>query len=38
VDWATSVMSQLSPKDAFLIRVEDVYSVVPGPDLGKKIV
>lgn len=37
VDWATSVMSQLSPKAAVLLKVEDVYSVLPGPDVGKKI-
>ena len=37
VDWATSVMSQLSPKAAILLKVEEVYSVQPGPEAGKKI-
>ena len=37
VDWATSVMSQLAPKAAVLLKVEEVYSVQPGPDAGKKV-
>lgn len=37
VDWATSVMSQLSPKSAVLLKVEEVYSVQPGPNAGKKV-
>lgn len=37
VDWATSVMSQLSPKAAVLLKVEEIYSVQPGPEAGKKI-
>ena len=37
VDWATSVMSQLAPKAAILLKVEEVYSVQPGPEAGKKI-
>jgi len=37
VDWATSVMSKLSPKAAILLKVEEIYSVQPGPDAGKKV-
>ena len=37
VDWATSVMSKLSPKAAILFKVEQIYSVQPGPDAGKKV-
>jgi len=37
VDWATSIMSQLAPKAAVLFKVEEIYSVQPGPEAGKKI-
>lgn len=37
VDWAQSVMSELSPKAAVLLKVEEIYSVKPGPDAGKKV-
>ena len=37
VDWATSVMSQLAPKAAVLLKVEEIYSVQPGPEAGKKV-
>lgn len=37
VDWATSVMSKLSPKAAVLLKVEEIYSVQPGPDAGSKV-
>ena len=37
VDWATSVMSQLAPKAAILLKVEEIYSVQPGPDAGSKV-
>lgn len=37
VDWAKSVMSELSPKAAVLLKVEEIYSVKPGPDAGKKV-
>lgn len=37
VDWATSVMSQLSPKAAILLKVDEIYSVQPGPEAGKKV-
>ncbi len=37
VDWATSVMSKLSPKAAIIFKVEEIYSIQPGPDAGKRI-
>ncbi|MCE5214472.1 MAG: pyridoxamine 5'-phosphate oxidase family protein [Methanobacterium sp.] len=37
VDWATSVMSKLSPKAAIIFKVEEIFSVQPGPDAGKKV-
>lgn len=37
VDWAQNVMSELEPKSAILFKVEDIYSVKPGPEAGKKI-
>ena len=37
VDWAKSVMSQLAPKAAILLKVEEIYSVQPGPEAGKKV-
>jgi len=37
VDWATSVMSKLSPKAAIILKVEEIYSVQPGPDAGKRV-
>jgi predicted pyridoxine 5'-phosphate oxidase superfamily flavin-nucleotide-binding protein len=37
VDWATSVMSKLSPKAAVLLKVEEIYSVQPGPGAGSKV-
>lgn len=37
VDWATSVMSKLSPKAAIIFTVEEIYSVQPGPDAGKRL-
>ena len=37
VDWAKSVMTQLNPKAAILLKIEEIYSVQPGPDAGKKI-
>jgi hypothetical protein len=30
-------MSKLSPKAAILFKVEEIYSVQPGPDAGKKV-
>ena len=37
VDWAKSVMTQLNPKAAVLLKIEEIYSVQPGPEAGKKI-
>jgi len=37
VDWATGVMSQLAPKAAIILKVEEIYSVQPGPEAGKKV-
>ena len=37
VNWAKSVMAQLNPKAAVLLKIEEIYSVQPGPDAGKKI-
>ena len=37
VEWAKSVMTQLEPKSAVLLKVEEIYSVQPGPEAGKKV-
>lgn len=37
VDWATSVMSKLAPKAAVILKVEEIYSVQPGPDAGSRV-
>lgn len=37
VDWATSVMSQLAPKAAVILNVEEIYTVQPGPEAGSKV-
>lgn len=37
VDWATSVMSKLSPKAAIIFKVKEIYSIQPGPDAGNLI-
>ncbi len=37
VDWATSVMSKLSPKAAIIFKIEEIFSVQPGPDAGEKV-
>jgi predicted pyridoxine 5'-phosphate oxidase superfamily flavin-nucleotide-binding protein len=37
VDWAKSVMAQLAPKAAILLKVEEIYSVQPGPEAGEKV-
>ena len=29
-------MAQLNPKGAVLLKVEEIYSIQPGPDAGKK--
>jgi len=37
VDWAQSVMTKLNPKAAILLKVEEIYSVEPGPEAGKRV-
>jgi uncharacterized protein len=37
VEWAKSVMTQLAPKAAILLKVTEIYSVQPGPDAGKRV-
>jgi len=37
VEWAKSVMAQLNPKAAVLLKVDEIYSVQPGPDAGKRV-
>ncbi|KAF5086394.1 Pyridoxamine 5'-phosphate oxidase [anaerobic digester metagenome] len=37
VEWATNVMTKLQPKAAILMKVEEIYSVQPGPDAGKQV-
>jgi predicted pyridoxine 5'-phosphate oxidase superfamily flavin-nucleotide-binding protein len=37
VDWAQNVMTELQPKSAILFKVEEVFSVRPGPEAGKKL-
>ena len=37
VEWAKKILTQLEPKGAVLLKVEDIYSVQPGPDAGKKV-
>ncbi len=35
-EWAQNVMTELEPKSAILFKVEEIYSVQPGPNAGKK--
>ena len=37
VGWAQNVMTELQPKSAILFKVEEVFSVRPGPEAGKKL-
>ncbi len=37
VEWAQNVMSEVEPKSAILMTIEEIYSVKPGPDAGKKV-
>lgn len=37
VEWAQNVMTELQPKSAILFKVEEIYSVRPGPEAGKKL-
>jgi uncharacterized protein len=36
-EWGQNAMTKLTPKAAILMHVEEIYSVQPGPDAGKKI-
>jgi len=36
-EWGENAMTKLTPKAAILMKVEEIYSVMPGPDAGKKI-
>lgn len=36
-EWGQNAMTKLSPKAAILMKVEEIYSIQPGPDAGKKI-
>jgi predicted pyridoxine 5'-phosphate oxidase superfamily flavin-nucleotide-binding protein len=37
VEWAQNVMTELEPKSAIVFKVEEIYSVRPGPEAGKLI-
>ena len=37
VEWAQNVMTELEPKSAILMTVEEIYSVKPGPEAGEKV-
>jgi predicted pyridoxine 5'-phosphate oxidase superfamily flavin-nucleotide-binding protein len=36
-EWGQNAMTKLTPKAAILMKVEEIYSIMPGPDAGKKI-
>ena len=36
-EWGQNAMTKLTPKAAILMKVEEIYSIQPGPDAGKKI-
>ncbi len=36
-EWGQNAMTKLTPKAAILMNVEEIYSIQPGPDAGKKI-
>ncbi len=36
-EWGQNAMTKLTPKAAILMHVEEIYSIQPGPDAGKKI-
>lgn len=36
-EWGQNAMTKLTPKAAVLMKVEEIYSIQPGPDAGKKI-
>jgi len=37
VDMVKSMMPQLSPKAAVIVKVDAIYVTSPGPDIGKKV-
>lgn len=37
VDWVKSVSSKHAPKAVVLLKVEEIYSVQPGPEAGAKV-
>jgi predicted pyridoxine 5'-phosphate oxidase superfamily flavin-nucleotide-binding protein len=36
-EWGQNAMTKLTPKAAVLMKVEEIYSIQPGPNAGKKI-
>ena len=36
-EWGENAMTKLTPKAAIVMKVEEIYSILPGPDAGKKI-
>lgn len=36
-EWGQNAMTKLTPKAAILMKVQEIYSIQPGPDAGKKI-
>jgi uncharacterized protein len=36
-EWGQNAMTKLTPKAAILMKVEEIYSIQPGPEAGKKI-
>ncbi len=36
-EWGQNAMTKLTPKAAVLMKVDEIYSIQPGPDAGKKI-
>ena len=36
-EWGQNAMTKLTPKAAVLMKVEEIYSIQPGPDAVKKI-
>ena len=36
-EWGQNAMTKLSPKAAVLVKVEEIYSIQPGPEAGKKL-
>ncbi len=36
-EWGQNAMTKLTPKAAVLMKIEEIYSIQPGPNAGKKI-